>query len=192
MQIWSMFQIRLREMSKVQYFTPKSRHLATEKTSQNSKIWMVTLKNQSRQAPITAHSGLPSSNAFGRTSTGPWGWFVYQQQKEQQPRGSWIKTKSLCMCLSFSQGALMVHSPFHLHFHLKQRSGLDFCACSELPGPPVSASCSASTHAPQSSAAPQRVPGTDGLISADKGAALKEARWKLSGLIPLSGAVNGR
>lgn len=86
----------------------------------------------------------------------------------------------------------MVHSNFHLHSQLKQGSSLDFCACNELPQPPVSASCSASSHAPQSAAAPQRVLGTDGLISADKGAALKEARRKLSDLISLSGAVNGR
>lgn len=86
----------------------------------------------------------------------------------------------------------MVRSPFHLPSQLKQGSGLDFCACHELPQPPVSTSSSASSHAPQSAAAPQRVPGTDGLISADKGAALKEARRKLSGLISLSGAVSGR
>lgn len=86
----------------------------------------------------------------------------------------------------------MMRSPFHLHSQLKQASGLDFCACNELPRPPVSTSCSASSHAPQSAVAPQRVPGTDGLISADKGAALKEMKRKLSGLISLSGAVNGR
>lgn len=69
---------------------------------------------------------------------------------------------------------------------------MDFCACNELPQPPVSASCSASSHALQSAAAPQGVLGTDGLISAVKGAALKEARPKLSGLISLSDAVNRR
>lgn len=36
-------------MSEVQNFTPKSRHLATEKNSQNAKIWAVTLRKQSRQ-----------------------------------------------------------------------------------------------------------------------------------------------
>lgn len=83
-----------------------------------------------------------------------------------------------------------VHSPLHLHSQLKQGSSLNFHACNELLQL-VSTSCSASSHAPQSAAAPQRVLGTDGLISADKGAALKEARRKLSGLISLVLSMGG-
>lgn len=97
--------------------------------------------------------------------------------KEQEPA---------CMCLSLSQGALILRSPFHLCSQPNRGSGLAFCVYSELPCRPVPTSSSASSHALQSAAAPRKGPGTDGLISADKGAAFKgEARWKPSGLISL-------
>lgn len=57
-------------MSKLQTFTPKSRHLATEKNSQNPKIWAVILNKQSRQTPVTTHSSLPSGNTFGTQALG--------------------------------------------------------------------------------------------------------------------------
>lgn len=98
-----------------------------------------------------------------------------------------------CICLSLPQGALMLWSPFNLPPQIIQGSGLASCVCTELLRPPVSTSCSVSSRALQSAMAPQRGLGTDGLISADKGSASKgEARRKPSGLISLSGAVNGR
>lgn len=94
-------------MSKVQNFTPKGRHLATEKNTQNPNIWAVTLRKESKQTLAMAHSSVLSSKAFGSASTEPWGWSIYQQQKEQQPRESWIKTKSRCMSPSLSQAGII-------------------------------------------------------------------------------------
>lgn len=177
-------------MFRVQNFTPKSRHLANEKNCQNAKIWAVTLREQNRQNPpwLTAvcFPARPLGVLVQGFGAGPCLQGAVARQEPNKER------EPACMCLSLSHRAVILRSSFHLPSQSNQGSSLAFCAFSELSRPPVPISCGASSCAPQSAVASRRRPGTDGLISADKGAAFKEeARRKPSGLISLSGTVNG-